>query len=239
MAVTRGAQRRRVRRAPRKTRGRTVATTSYVKKLVNRSVEKKYYSAESFSNDVSYDTPLIVSLVEPARGDGDSDRDGDAIKLTSLKLNGTVYNTITDQNQQVRCLIVQWLPTLSGDITSYNVIDPAGAGLDSASYLNQYNHDQRGNFRILYDKLHFLDYAPNVGTPASNVNGGPYVKNFQVYLNLGKLALSGKCKTDMQFVGSASTNANNRLFFLAISDKADASTNEPKISLSWKANFRG
>jgi len=129
-----------------------VATKGYVKKMLDKAQEIKFYDE---SGTVSLSTSGSVFCVSDlAQGDTDITRDGDKIVLKSMQLRGTM--TLADTSNIIRIIVFQWFPVdTASDPTADDILQTTGTfGIVSA-----YQHDQRNQYHILADRTYTLTTA--------------------------------------------------------------------------------
>lgn len=196
----------------------TVGSTGRQKKAkrlarqIQLHLGEKKYGESTGSQSVDF-SGAIIDVSAIAQGDGDTNRNGDQLTLTSYELK---YNWVqADTTNLVRTIIFQWLPnTSAGAPTVGSVLIAAPLGTATAP-LAVYDHDNRYNFRILYDKLHRLD--------AAHVIQG------------NEIMITKFARNRIQFNGGATTGSN-RIYILIISDSAAAA--HPTFYYDNKINFR-
>lgn len=132
-----------------------------VKSLVKRQMkgEAKYFLTVG-STAVTYNGTLVrlSSVPQSAGASNDTTRIGDAIQPTSLQLNYTFYNIgapgANPYESDCRVIVFRWLVDDSLTAPTAGLIVNSVGGVSSA--ISTFNHDQRGNFEVLYDKLHLI-----------------------------------------------------------------------------------
>lgn len=186
--------------------------TRKVQTVIRKTAEKKYVAFNSSAAGI--DTGgLILRFTEVPQGDTDVTRDGDQLTIRSLQFNYVL--TLADTTNVMRVILFQWFDsTQSVQPIPSNILIDTAIGRAVAS---PYSHDYRYQFKILYDKTHVLDS----NTPV--INRRVFLKRFPF-----------KHKK-IQYVGASSTNHNNGLFALVISDSAVGPN--PTITYSGKFNF--
>jgi len=106
-----------------------------------------------------------VTLV--AQGDTDSTRDGDAINMTSLQLRYLLqvnYALNVGTPTSVRVILFQWMETGVPSMSTV-LVDPT----DTNTF---FVHDNRSQYKILYDATHCIGPESNVATQPGN-GGNP------------------------------------------------------------------
>lgn len=131
----------------KKSRGLSKRQKQDVKRLVNTTMEKKYYDTEG-QNTVT-NTGTILSFSAPAQGDGVLQRIGDQIQPYSFEI--TYGITYADTTNYMRVLLVQWKPDTALEA-------PTVAEVFEASGVNPpftpIKQDNRHKMRVLYDVIH-------------------------------------------------------------------------------------
>lgn len=193
---------------------RKVAPTvkKYVKRQFAKRLERKYVNRQFDLTTNATGTISKLMDANPAPGNGDSGRDGDRIRLTSIAMSYTLRQL--GGPNYLRIIFFQW----KGDDNVYspvvNDLISTGAG-SNIPILTPLKHDHiKGkHFNVLYDKVHTLqtgDYE--------NV----YVKKFFTR-GFGR---------DIQFI-NGSQKGPNQLYMMCI---ADTNTGIPTgVNLHWRA----
>lgn len=123
-----------------------------VKRVLARQVEHKSFLVSGGFTSVD-STGDVLHLTAITQGDGDSNRDGDQVHLSKIEMRGMV--TVADTTNKLRLVVFRWngdkTPEIGDIIRNYSA---GGADLD---FIRPYNHDHRGNFKILYDKWWHLN----------------------------------------------------------------------------------
>lgn len=189
-----------MRKKSRSKKNTKVATKTYVKKILHKTNETKYYELGATPGNVDFNGSLVL-LTGLSQGTTDSQRIGDKINLRAFKIHyqllvGDAYNTF-------RIIIFQWKPnTQLVTPTVANILVGTTVGTVNAPLAN-YVWDYQNQFIVLYDKLHVLD-ALNMSTKA--------------YRKTVKLKFA---KKTIEYY-AASTAASNHLYMLCISDSGAA-----------------
>lgn len=183
------------------------AVASIAKKQIRKTSEWKHFTGLT---DISISTSgSITDISMVPQGDTDTTRDGDSIFASSVIFRGVMTNG--DATNRVRVIFFQ---SKAKVITvSDLLIVTAGAEVDS-----MYNTDNFQNFKILYDRVHYLQ-APFSGATVTKTVAG-------------KVRLSSR---KMQYEGGGVTGIN-KVYMLTISDSAAAT--HPTYKLLTKLNFR-
>lgn len=177
-----------------------------VKHIANTAGEKKYFAVSSGGPQTVDSTGTITSISNIPQGDTDNTRDGDQAYIRSLELfweadAADVFNVL-------RLLVVQWYPATTPLVTDILLT----TGVDG--FMSPYNHDQRFQFRVIYDKRVTI----STDRPAAN---------FRV-----RLRRFGRRR--IQYLGGT-TDGQNKLYLLKISDSGAVS--HPFIQNFTKLNF--
>lgn len=121
-----------------------------VKKLVQAPMEKKRYPIYKQNQGISV-THFVDDLMSIAQGDGEQDRDGDQIKVTSGFLRGAIYGA--DTTNIVRATVIRWKP--SSVPTAADIYDATSIGTNGALF-SPFNHAKRQDFVVLADRFWHL-----------------------------------------------------------------------------------
>lgn len=136
-----------------KTQKRVVAKVA--RNVVKSAAERKYHDEQITAQAGSYDSALVQVLNDPAQGDGDTQREGDSIRMTSLQFRGSIDFTATPAGIG-RLMIVLMKPGNralgSASTITYDLDDVLQIGATSHSYISPYHHDNRTRFQVLYDR---------------------------------------------------------------------------------------
>lgn len=176
-----------------------------LKKAVN--VEYKHYQAALTAQTIDYNG-YVNELCIPAQGDSDVSRDGDGIKVQSLKMRGQLaYGT---NPASVRMWIV-W-DNQNKITTANDFLETTGS---SIAVFSHKDWDARFQSRVLYDSgVKFLD-------PATNPT-----HEFSLKIPIG---------LHTQFEAGSTTINTGRLLVIAIS--SNVTTNLPTLSYIANAVF--
>lgn len=215
--------------------------------------EKKYVEFLSTINNPATsanDDIFTLCLTTVAQGDGESTRDGNQLALRSLDVR--VRAAVSQEylarlktapapdnpygpgataelqgwfNDKVRVIIWQWLPASDSAVAAGGALP--GSVLQAETTISPYNHDERRNFRILYDKTQRLAgnffEIPASATPA--MIGFPMHELADFHVRIRKFG-----SRVVQWIGSGvSTEANNHIYMSVITDWSQ-STGEPDVS---------
>lgn len=179
-----------------------------------RTLGEKKYNVFSYFGTVT-NTGDILDLSNITQGDTDLTRDGDQIGIRSIEVNAQAYqdNTVSTPSLSniIRVVVFQWFPTTTptpGSIFN-TTMEPALAPIVA------YNHDNRFNFRILYDKKFVL-----------SLNGPTVVYN-------RKYILKG-FREKIQYSAGTITGSN-KVYACYVSDSSAG--NHPVLAATFKINF--
>lgn len=189
----------------------------YVRKILSYAAETKHKDTTIAETAITTSGVLFVSIPQIARGTSDnSERIGDSINIKSLRLKWRTYigsGASPDNVNIVRCVIFQWYDCNVTPVVS-DVLESVGA---ANSYMSQYKWDNKGRYRIIYDRTVSMSKA---GT--SN-----YVCT--------KLITRG-FKRQMRYDGALNTDIiNNGLYILFISDSG--TVDHPFASAELRLNY--
>lgn len=206
-----------------------VTSMAYRRRNYNRSLrklgkklsvvigEKKYFVNEVAPQNV-LSTGQIASLTDVSQGDGDTQRDGDQLTMTSLQVNyflSMPLVSLGDVTNYIRIIIFQYHPFASSVPGITDI-------LLTADFRAPYAHDKRFDFNILADKT-FVLTAQSATAPNSNA------------IKMNKFFIKTFKRRKIQFTAGG-VNGTNKLYILYISD----STTTPHPSVSWyiKLNYK-
>lgn len=209
-----------------------------VKRMIGENIELKYVNSY-LTSAASTSTPIITGCTDVAQGDGDSDRNGDRLKLVgTLELRARMQSDIatgdvTQSVSYIRMILFQWHPTSESggatEPTAANVLlnGPSGA----PDILSFYNHDQRQNFAILYDEVHKLTGIAYGAASAISGNSGicQYVSR--------KVPLAKKVRAQMQYQAASTVTATNHIYMMTMSNLA-ADAQNPTLIWNVKIFYR-
>lgn len=193
-----------------------------VKSLVARQMkgEPKWYVTVGSTN-VTYNGTLVrlSSVPQSAGASNDTTRIGDQIQPSSLQLNYTFYNIgapgVNPYESDCRVIVFRWLVDDSLSVPTAGLIVNSTGGVSAA--ISTFNHDQRGNFEVLYDKLHLI----------SNSTIQPSNKPVRASI---------KVKTKPVKYVAGATNGLNNLYLMIIGD-SDTAT-DPYFGYYAQLNFQ-
>lgn len=170
--------------------------------------EMKYNNSNTvFSSLVSYNGSL-EDLTNIVRGDADTNRDGDRLLPISLRFSYVLYGET--YSSVFRILIFRWKP--DSVPTVGDVLFTTGSGY---AVTCDYQHDQRNQFEILYDKKHTV----------SN-NGGSELVVVTKSLKMAKKQVD---------YTAGGTSGSNKIWAIAISDRSLATSGT--IAMTYRLNF--
>jgi len=201
------------------------AQLSQVQKLIHRNEELKFVVA-SQNLTAQSSTASVANILVVGQGDSDSSRDGDSLKwFGNIDLALQVVNgqgATGDIYNNVRVVIFQWHPNsvpTSANIFLFGVT----AAVDVYSH---YNHDQRSQYKILFDKVFTTCGNANAATTPNTNFVTTGVRKFTV-------SLARAAKT-VQYVGGT-TVGTNLFYLLLVSDSALAT--HPQVGLTLKGYY--
>lgn len=186
----------------RKRRSSYVSKKRVTAKAVNRKVMKLQKAIEwkHVDNTLNYSistTPTILNLTNITQGDGDSNRDGDKITISSVQLRLTTWNGDAPYNN-LRVVVFKWPDILTAPVLEDLFILPPGLGQVPQTW--PYNVDRiraRRGFKILYDRCYTRRMANDGGIGVVNL-----FKKF-------------KHRTNLQYVGGGATGVHLYIFMVS------------------------
>lgn len=159
--------------------------------------ELKFYNVDSsYSALLSY-SGVVEDISAMARGDSDSNRDGDRCLPISLDLSYVIYGET--YSSVYRMIVFRWLENTTPTVA--DILLSSGSGY---SVTSGYQHDQRGLFNILYDKTHTV----------SN-NGGSELVHVKRHLKMAKKQID---------YSAGGTTGSNKIYVLGITDRSLATS---------------
>jgi hypothetical protein len=176
------------------------ATVATVKKLISSNLEHKFFDSKAYAQAATT-TPTQDALSAIPQGDGDSQRDGDAINLVKLWFKFECYLQGTggtnDFTDQVRLIFYRWHPMSAAahPVPADVLIDLSVA---QSATMSAYGWDNRKDFTILYDHTFALS------------GNGPSDLNTMGEINLGNI--------QSHFLSASTTLASNQIFAMVMSD---------------------
>lgn len=177
-----------------------------VKHIANTAGEKKYFAVSSGGPQTVDDSGVITSISNIQQGDTDVSRDGDQAYIRSLEVHWEA--NAADVFNVLRFMVVQWYPATTPTVSDILLT----TGTDG--FMSPYNHDQRFQFRVLYDKRVTVD------TDRPSIAFRTRLRRFG--------------RRRIQYLGGT-TDGQNKLYVLKISDSSAAS--HPLIQNFTKLNF--
>lgn len=207
-----------------------------VKRIVRFGRELKFKTIQVNRNSVS-NTPTILDLTNIIQGNTDSDRNGDRIELAgSMDVILTLFGS--------ESVLTTGFITTIFRVIFFQYKDAATAGLNPVAgqiLLNGpsgltpdvhslYNHDQRQNYTILYDKLvTCVNNSNPVAVAGTNYQGNHlHSYKFKVHFK--------KAKKLVSFLGGT-VDGTNKIYFMIISDNGPV-TPLPQYTLNTKLYYR-
>lgn len=131
-----------------------MATKRYVRKLLAKQAETKYFELGVTATGVDYAGTLTNLTVVP-QGTTDSTRIGDKLVIRGLNIK---YEVIAaDSTQMVRVMLFQWHPNtqllspIMSDILVSTTLSTTNAPLANNVW------DYQNQYTVLYDRVHRLD----------------------------------------------------------------------------------
>lgn len=189
---------------------KSLATKSYVQKIVRKEQETKYHDLSLASQPylVAMASTTIVDLCAISQGTQDIQRIGDKIRLRSLDMR--VQILCADSTNVVRFIIFQWHPN-----TTITATDPQGSQIiaDTATYpfLSNYVHDYQNQFIVVYDKVWGSELTSDSANRVMHIR--PSLKYVRKQVN---------------YTG-ATTSGSDKLYLLMVSDSGSATHPSVKV----------
>lgn len=157
---------------------------SQVKALLKGVQQLKYFNTSASLQLIDW-AGAVVRLSSTIQGNGDTQRNGDTIKCTSLTLSYNIRNPSVlapSLEQVVRVIVFRWLPA---DITGPVMADILQNTASESAIFTQYNDDRREQFEVLYDKTHKVASEQN-GFAGKSMVSQRYIKcNKKIEYNIG------------------------------------------------------
>jgi len=201
------------------------------RQIVNASAEKKYYTVTSTQVVDNASGTSCVKCSAVPQGDIDQSRDGDQLTIRSIEFAFTAQllvaslatNTLV---QNLRVILFQWLMTDNGASPTIASILDTTAGLGTL-WQAGYNHDNRFNFKILYDERFNLTQQSNVACSGS-----------EQHLARAMITTGFRYGNKIQYVAGG-TNGTGNLYYFAVSDipAAQAANTKANVITYTKLNF--
>lgn len=174
-----------------------------VKRMINRAGEPKYaVMSSAFTNSTNGDitnTSKMFQLTQIAQGNTDITRNGDRLKLLSMRFLGVVYTPTVAA--QIRIIFFVWKPSGNGPSATSDILLPGPSG--GVDVCSLYNHDTRSDYKVLKDIK--LVVQPNAVERTRWIS---FNKRIPV-----------RCQ-NQQFVGGSSATGTNQVWGLWVSDVA-------------------
>lgn len=205
------------RRMKRQRRNRKRPSKKFVKTvrhIIEKTVEKKYrfYQSGSTVSSLGY----ALYLTDVPIGTSDTTRIGDQISLRSVRFKITA--TVADTTNWVRVILFQYIPQIDSSTFTPTTYPIANILIDTTTtWLSPYSHDNRYNFRILYDKTHLV--VSNQSNQLTMFKG--FIKKFP--------------RDKIQYYAGSTTTQVNAIHMLILSDSGVAP--HPSFTYSIKLNF--
>lgn len=184
-----------------------------VKKIIQSQAELKYFTFFQAPTGISNAGSLVGTPFDVPNGTTDQERVGDSITLTGL-LDFRYSMVALDTSNVVRVIIFQWRAQSYASPLAPTVTDI----LFTSNYLSHYNHDQRKNYNILYDKMHQLN---------GNGSSASYPLTNNGIITVHKRVSLKRAAKKIHYIGGG-LQGQNRLFILFISDSSALS--HPSVS---------
>ncbi len=147
---------RRFRRKATK-RGNTFAEKVNI--VVDRKAEKKRFPVFDISSAIQA-AGTIVDWTQIAQGDSEGQRDGSIIQPITLEFDYEVRMGTGDVTNMTRVMLIQWKQDSSAVLPTMGTIYEDAINTPP---LSPYSFNKfPGNFRILYDRVHYLSDDSNV-----------------------------------------------------------------------------
>lgn len=169
-----------------------------VDRIITDRSEKLYFDVPSQSTGISTTGTIFGPLSAPAQGDEDTERTGDALRVSSMQIRYQVQ--VADVTNVMRMVMFQWKSSQMAAPQVGEVLQPYLPG-PAPGIFSPYTHDSRDNMRILWDSGLLQLAVDDTG----NVCGTAYVT--KGFLNERKI----------QFVAGATTGYPH-IYLLCISD---------------------
>lgn len=199
---------------PKSTRGKVkklAHEVKAIKKEMKREVEVKNYDDTLAITSIDYNGILSVNLLPITQGIQANARIGDEIMCTGFEFRYVVAAGTTTANSKIRVMMVQDFNNVLSSVTEYLNSLQVGTALAPLAFFNRAN---RGDYKVLYDKVHEFDF----GTGNLQQIGMVKVPN----------------KIPVKYVTGGSTLVTeNGIRMIAISDTAPAG-GRPTINGYWR-----
>lgn len=181
--------------------------------VITRRNEKHHFGKSGTAEVVDYAGVVVRDLSNVAQGQTDITRVGDELYISSYQLRYVGKANSTDGKNLLRVILFQW--SSNSTPTAANVISTMNS---ERTPISPFLHDNRGLYRILYDRTHVMVFD----TSSEMVQG--------------KVMITRGFKTRKMRFESAATTGYNKIWLIAVSDSAASS--QPTISWQGRLNFR-
>lgn len=197
-----------------------------VKVLIARRQELKY---SYYANSTTVDSVGFVTGTpfDIPQGDTDTSRDGDRLQwcgkidLMLHCING--QGALGDVYNNIRVIIFQYHPNSTPGLSTILLAGPSG----SQDVLSLYNHDNRQEYRILFDRVFKTVGNANAATTPATNTVATNVRKFKIPLR--------KIRKYAQYTGGTLAGTN-RIYIAYLSDSSAAT--HPTLEYSTKVFFR-
>lgn len=173
---------RTIQRAFRRRRKKTLAKkVSALQSKVRNATDKRWKDVAQSSQPVNATNPLylldFMNLAKIQAGDNHDDRQGNKIMLSSFALRGILQNSVSDQYNNCRIIIVQIrslfnIPAVT-DVETDQILEPDFvSGSATIGLYSHYKKNSQYKFDILYDKYHTVQLqAAGAVRPVNKIIG--------------------------------------------------------------------
>lgn len=196
-----------------------------VKRLIRGNMETKYKFTNSTAGfAVSAAAQIDGTFFDIAQGVADTNRVGDRLKWGSkIHLNLQMVASGDDYNT-FRWMLVQWHPTSTAAPTPVMADILLNGPSAAPDVLSQYNHDNRQNYRVLWDRKYIVTGAAAANKPITSI----VARYVTATISLKR------ARKMVQYQGGG-LHATNRLFLIYMSDSA--AIPHPTASVTTKVFF--
>jgi len=206
-------------------------------------IENKFYdtsltaalTASTNWAGAEHDPAGVLCISAPAQGDGESNRDGKKINITSAHVTGTIYcaaqanQTASDAAPVVFIALVLDMQTNGAQLNSEDVYtNPLGNSIANVNPLRNLQYSKR--FKVLKTKTLQLP-VPSITYDGTNIEQSGFVRSFR--MDISKMALP------VTFTATTAGVANvvdNSLHIIAVATNIDMA---PAISYNARIRFVG
>lgn len=185
---------------------------SQVKRIINYGRELKFFQYAT-NNALISSTGTVDAVFAPIQGDTDSERSGDQTTYSHFECRMNFFPSGVTTNL-LRIVVFQWHPN-STPTTSSIFLTGASGVIDVTS---MYSHDNRQEYRILYDRFY-----PLVGGTGSETG-----------MNTRYFRISGKKVAKRCQFSAGGTTSTNKIYICYISDQP---TNKPSVNVVIKTYY--